>query len=317
MNFHDYHSRESAQSRRKPLGFTLIELLVVIAIIAILAAILFPVFQKVRENARRTACLSNEKQIGLGILQYNQDYDEKYIAGANSYGRGSGWAGQLYPYVKSTAVFKCPDDSTNLPGTNVSYALNAQFSPYNYDDPNLRGKGAVPISLAQINSPAKTVLIFEVTNSGYYDITIPSGASSQSNGCAAIGGCASDVDYYGGSAAGYATGSSASYPELAGFNTAFNSVNNGKQVQYATGILRNSAGNVDNDFTANPRHGDGANYTMADGHAKWFRSSAVSAGRENPTPGDCGTPASDSVHGMASTTTCSDNTIAATFNVAQ
>src|ERR1700760_4371273 len=62
----------------RPLGFTLIELLVVIAIIAILAAILFPVFAKVREKARQTSCLSNEKQLGLAFQQYTQDYDEKY-----------------------------------------------------------------------------------------------------------------------------------------------------------------------------------------------------------------------------------------------
>ena len=91
-------------------GFTLIELLVVIAIIAILAAILFPVFQKVRENARRTACLSNLKQIGLGVVQYNQDYDEKMPNGTSPYGSASGWAVQVYPYLKSIAVFQCPDD---------------------------------------------------------------------------------------------------------------------------------------------------------------------------------------------------------------
>ena len=189
-------------------GFTLIELLVVIAIIAILAAILFPVFQKVRENARRTACLSNQKQIGIGILQYNQDYDEKYIAGANRYGRGSGWAGQLYPFVKSTAVFRCPDDGSSLPGTPVSYALNAQFSPYNGG-----GTGSNGIGLGQVNSPARTVLIFEVTNSGYYDITITSGADS--------GGWDSDVDpnAYGGSPAAYGTGDSVNTVEMVGFNT--------------------------------------------------------------------------------------------------
>src|ERR1700749_4186309 len=97
--------------RNNTFGFTLIELLVVIAIIAILAAILFPVFAKVREKARQTSCLSNEKQLGLGFMQYFQYYDEKYPCGKFNGGHfGSGWGGQIYTYVKSVGVFKCPDD---------------------------------------------------------------------------------------------------------------------------------------------------------------------------------------------------------------
>ena len=312
MNFMYTVAENGASPRRKSSGFTLIELLVVIAIIAILAAILFPVFQKVRENARRTACLSNEKQIGLGILQYNQDYDEKYIAGADVYGRGSGWAGQVYPYIKSTGVYRCPDDSSTIPGVTSSYALNAQFSPE-----NTTGAGSNGISLAQINSPAKTVIIFEVTKSGYYDISAPSGTTSYTN-CSF--GCSSDVTpaNYGGSAAGYGTGATENKVEFGGFNKTYLGKNDGTHLQYATGILRNSDNNGDNNFTPNPRHGDGANYTMADGHAKWFRSSAVSAGFANTTPGDCGSVANDNgTGGLAATTTCSDNTIAATFNVTQ
>ena len=125
MNFYEYKTQpKGAETRRRRSGFTLIELLVVIAIIAILAAILFPVFQKVRENARRTACLSNTKQLAIAAIQYEQDNDEKTPGGVNINGLGSGWAGQIYTYVKSTGVFKCPDDSTNLPGTVVSYGFN-------------------------------------------------------------------------------------------------------------------------------------------------------------------------------------------------
>ncbi len=86
-------------------GFTLIELLVVIAIIAILAAILFPVFAQAREKARAITCISNLKQLGLSIAQYEQDNDEKTPPGANQYGGAEGWAGQVYPYTKSTQVF--------------------------------------------------------------------------------------------------------------------------------------------------------------------------------------------------------------------
>jgi prepilin-type N-terminal cleavage/methylation domain-containing protein/prepilin-type processing-associated H-X9-DG protein len=105
-------------------GFTLIELLVVIAIIAILAAILFPVFAKVREKARQISCTSNLKQIGLGLLQYVQDNNECY-----PYARIDGvpggyqpWQGMIYPYVKSTQVFRCPD---NINAGNINNTPNA------------------------------------------------------------------------------------------------------------------------------------------------------------------------------------------------
>src|SRR5438045_2165890 len=92
-------------------GFTLIELLVVIAIIAILAAILFPVFAQAREKARQISCLSNEKQIGLGFLQYCQDNDETFPYGL-SLGNGTytAWPDAIQPYMKSTKILSCPDD---------------------------------------------------------------------------------------------------------------------------------------------------------------------------------------------------------------
>ena len=113
-------------------AFTLIELLVVIAIIAILAAILFPVFARARENARRSSCQSNLKQIGLGIIQYAQDYDEKmpraYYAYPDSSGTPAGndiigdykWMDVVQPYAKSVQVFNCPSDSFSN-GTHRAY----------------------------------------------------------------------------------------------------------------------------------------------------------------------------------------------------
>jgi len=107
-------------------GFTLIELLVVIAIIAILAAILFPVFARARENARRASCQSNLKQIGLGFAQYVQDYDGTFpmqaydaASGATDGSTGS-WPYLLQPYIKSSQVFRCPSDSRNIGGSYIS-----------------------------------------------------------------------------------------------------------------------------------------------------------------------------------------------------
>lgn len=100
---------------RKFSGFTLIELLVVIAIIAILASILFPVFSRAREMARRASCQSNLKQISLGLQQYTQDYDEKYvkqiIIAAPTY---YSYAEALQPYIKSEQAYMCPS-ATGIP----------------------------------------------------------------------------------------------------------------------------------------------------------------------------------------------------------
>lgn len=106
---------------RKVRAFTLIELLVVIAIISILAAILFPVFARARENARRSSCQSNLKQIGLGIMQYVQDYDEKMppikinSAANTTLANPHGWADSLQPYLKSNQIFWCPSDTNSMP----------------------------------------------------------------------------------------------------------------------------------------------------------------------------------------------------------
>lgn len=122
-----------AQKGRNTLGFTLIELLVVIAIIAILAAILSPVFARARENARRASCQSNLKQIGLGIMQYVQDYDEHYpVRYYNNWpsGHEEGWSYLLQPYLKSTQILQCPSEPTS-PGATFD---SDGYTDYWYSD---------------------------------------------------------------------------------------------------------------------------------------------------------------------------------------
>jgi prepilin-type N-terminal cleavage/methylation domain-containing protein/prepilin-type processing-associated H-X9-DG protein len=117
---------------RKSPGFTLIELLVVIAIIALLAAILFPVFARARENGRRTACQSNLRQIALGIKQYLQDFDEKFprnpfVQSADN----PGWSVGIQPYIKNTQVYQCPSES-HTPDAAVNGVY--QYTDIGYTD---------------------------------------------------------------------------------------------------------------------------------------------------------------------------------------
>ncbi len=155
-------------------GFTLIELLVVIAIIAILAAILFPVFARARENARRASCQSNLKQIALGFKQYIQDYDEKYPLITISNGAG-GWGAQMQPYLKSTQIFQCPSE-TNAP----TDAGNPGYTDYFYNV-NVAGQNE-----ASMTTVSNTLLQGDF-QTGYGDICASGNATFPTNPTASIG----------------------------------------------------------------------------------------------------------------------------------
>jgi len=240
MNFLKKNSRQSA--------FTLIELLVVIAIIAMLAAILFPVFGRARENARRSSCQSNLKQIGLGLMQYTQDYDERFPVGlpnADGY-QGVGWGGATYPYIKSSQIFLCPSDPKSggaglVPNaTPVSYAMNMMLAPK---------------SLAGVEDTARFIMGSEIKTVANVNLTSPTEAGDYKSPTDygdnvmildnnSAGNCCFDAP----SLSIQATGT---YPDVG--NTAF------------------SNAKADN----KPRHFEGSNFLLVDGHVKFYRSSAV------------------------------------------
>jgi prepilin-type N-terminal cleavage/methylation domain-containing protein/prepilin-type processing-associated H-X9-DG protein len=165
-------------------GFTLIELLVVIAIIALLAAILFPVFARARENARRASCQSNMKQIGLAIMQYVQDYDEKMVPCRNKGYQGiydQAWHSMIEPYAKSSAVFRCPSSTGSSTAIFTGGANQPPSIPFSYvsnggidgnknwgtdgtngDRPMLDAAKGL-ISISSYESVATTLLIGELT----------------------------------------------------------------------------------------------------------------------------------------------------------
>ncbi len=145
-------------------GFTLIELLVVIAIIAILAAILFPVFARAREKARQTSCLSNLKQLGLGVTMYCQDYDE--IMPINGPHGGDittkWWSGRIYPYVKNAQLYRCPSRQTMV----IAYSINYRMSNW-----------SAGIEMAQIEFPAETILLADSEPTVQYTLGVSAGTS--------------------------------------------------------------------------------------------------------------------------------------------
>jgi prepilin-type N-terminal cleavage/methylation domain-containing protein/prepilin-type processing-associated H-X9-DG protein len=161
-------------------GFTLIELLVVIAIIAILAAILFPVFAKAREKARQSSCLSNIKQLMLGILSYTQDYDEVLPAIRRAGGPFNHvpWNAQIEPYIKNRQVFVCPSKQFNHCSTvgEWGYVTWANYWPisYGFNTWNGGGTGGTPPgpgytgpagqSLGWVVRPAECIFIGDHTN---------------------------------------------------------------------------------------------------------------------------------------------------------
>jgi len=231
--------QRKAQEYRQIRGFTLIELLVVIAIIAILASILFPVFARARENARRASCQSNLKQIALGVFMYTQDYDERMprtrfsallVTPTDPYG----WADMMQPYLKSTQIFQCPSETNSV---NTSVGLNGSapsVTAAGYSD-YFMNAAVYNQSDAAFVSPALTVLLGDSTSGNSYN---------NYDGC-----FSSYADQTGGGSVGATCTTAASY---------------------ITNLISSTG------ITAAGRHLDGANYAFADGHVKWLKGSIIS-----------------------------------------
>lgn len=282
------------RSSSKKGGFTLIELLVVIAIIAILAAILFPVFAQAREKARQTSCLSNTKQIGTALAMYRQDYDETfpqayfYQNDNNSSGGYSQWSGTMQPYIKNWGLFVCPSDKnrglapTNfLPGNQGAGAPGGQVTQFNLQDnqaPRLSyiANGAVisrkrrtvdpgnVVPDAAIEGPATTIAVAEMTDS------VP---------------CINDSSAASGVA--FKTHRNTNAVVLAGSGTKFTQETEAPgtpleavsvttaRAAWANCPTQSAANYSYIAYIAPARHSEGTNYTFCDGHSKFYRPEAT------------------------------------------
>ncbi len=272
------------QSARR--AFTLIELLVVIAIIAILAAILFPVFAKAREKARQSSCLSNEKQAALAVTQYVSDYDETfpqhyyYPNNTSSAGGYAHWTGTCSPYVKNVGIFVCPSDPSKGAGpTNYSTATNNRGygvpggqvpqtdADLDHQAPRLSYVGnelvmprkrrtsdpANVVGLSMVEAPAEVILFTDATSeiARWNGSSAASGAAIKShrpvNGIQLVGGGVFDGETFTG-------GAVEALPQSAALAAIATPSASGHHIQYLQP----------------DRHNGGSNYAFCDGHVKWL-----------------------------------------------
>ncbi len=260
-------------------GFTLIELLVVIAIIAILAAILFPVFSQAREKARQTACLSNMKQMSTALMMYTQDNDEMTpsdtrlpttspappLPSADTITWG---LALLQPNIKNKGIYRCPSDSSQglrADGLPVAPKSGDAFTSY-------EGTGATPVGTAGGSAAGDAWGVFRWDGLSIASISSPADtfAIVEKDANAEVRHTVRSPSYWWGR---YIT------------NTGANGAN---------------APSLKADCFVTNRHGEGANFAFADGHAKWFpRKVATNIGRTTCTPRPNFTGANQRINGLS------------------
>jgi len=263
-------------SQRNIQGFTLIELLVVIAIIAILAAILFPVFAQAREKARQTQCLSNVKQIGIAVMMYVNDYEQTYPT-AYSYKNGTSsangyihWSGVVAPYIKNWKIFECsshpekgfpPTNGSSFDNTGfddqapkLAYICNEFVFPRKKLAANMMNCNV--ITEGSIDVPADVIIITEIT-----------GKMGNLAGTSATGGAAANKSHRPTNAVMTSQGGGALDAEADGYYTPYAITPAIAKSAIATG--GESSERIA--YTDPERHTGGANYVFADGHAKFYK----------------------------------------------
>lgn len=293
MSRHYFSKSANSMRASRRDGFTLIELLVVIAIIAILAAILFPAFAKARESARATSCMSNSRQLGMGIMQYVQEYDETYMPayyntnGINLVQGYTQWSYLVQPFLKSYSIFVCPSDSsdglapTNFVGDNMGKgAPSGQLSANPVQDRQAPRLSYIPngiilarkrrvadpervVPMSMIDEPSSTIIIAEMTDlpQAINDISNFNGVAFKTHrGTHAIKTPSGGV--YAGEAAS----------EVGLPNYVAVTLDDAKAaIAAATAPNSNAFGQHRICYTSPERHMQGSNYVFADGHAKRFR----------------------------------------------
>ena len=249
-------------------GFTLIELLVVIAIIAILAAILFPVFARARENARKSSCQNNLKQLALGFKQYINDFDERYPLAVVTAGSATGtppygWADALQPYIKNTQVYQCPSDSADADDSPLNTGYTDYWYNLNFVRQIAKGTGYIITGANESMLGASSQTI--IAGDGGTTQGVPTGSARY-----AICGTGNTEDGTTEASGAPGTGTKGGlYSVTTGGTTGGDLCGPAPTASIPGGALGVTSAAAK--YPSALIHLDGSNFAFSDGHVKWYR----------------------------------------------